>query len=180
MLSYAQAEAILAHLHGADAEVQKGAFRGRLKHLKRLGIPLGSNPGRGQKIQYSIEHLCQWAFCLELEQMGLDPSLISQIVHHNWDWIFEDAFSAGDLRKVCNSFFYLEPKFMTSVWDNTKSGAFNEITEMGVATVDALAELLRGKLKSGRISIIDVELLCKTLIKEIVALENGWAQASGH
>ena len=59
--SHAQAEAVLAGLFGADERVQKAAFRGRLKHLKRLGVPLGSRPGRGSKIDYELEHIYQWA-----------------------------------------------------------------------------------------------------------------------
>ena len=41
ILSYAEAERALALMFKASPEAQVGAFRARLKHLKRLGIRWG-------------------------------------------------------------------------------------------------------------------------------------------
>jgi hypothetical protein len=84
-LSYAEIERVLARLHGATTgEIQQKAFRGRLKHLKRLGIPQGIHPGRGAKIYYFEEQLFEWAFCLELAEFGLDPTVIVRLMNDYW------------------------------------------------------------------------------------------------
>ena len=83
-VSYAQAEGVLARLHEGTGTTQTKAFRGRLKHLKRLGIPEGSSPGRGAKINYYEDQLLEWAFCLELAEFGLDPTLIVQLMKESW------------------------------------------------------------------------------------------------
>ena len=84
MFTYAQAEAVLARLHGVSGDVQRRAFRARLKNLKRLGIPRGIHPGRGAKIWYHDEQIYEWAFSLELTQFGLDPSLIVGVIERAW------------------------------------------------------------------------------------------------
>jgi hypothetical protein len=85
VFTYAQAETILGKLYGVpDQATQRGAFRGRLKHLLRLGIPLGSRPGKGVRVAYGAEHLYQWAFCLELEEVGLDPTVIVRMLKAQW------------------------------------------------------------------------------------------------
>lgn len=118
MYSYAQAETVLARLFGAGNEAaQRGAFRGRLKHLKRLGVPLDVSPGRGKRIQYGIEYIYQWALCLELEEFGLDPTIIVQFVRAYWanmllGYFYEAAdLSEGDL------LFHITPRIMSKTWE---------------------------------------------------------------
>src|SRR4051794_23838050 len=84
MYTYAQAETVLARLYGADEQAQLGAFRGRLKHLKRVNIPLNMSPGRGAKVAYTREHVFQWAVCLEFSEFGFDPVLTSKFIHKFW------------------------------------------------------------------------------------------------
>ena len=85
MYTYAQAETILARLYGADEQAQRNAFRGRLKHLKRVGIPMNMSPGRGKKVLYTREHLFQWAICLEFSEFGIDPMLTSKFIYALWN-----------------------------------------------------------------------------------------------
>ena len=84
MASYATVETALARLHDADPEVQRAAFRGRLKHLQRLGLPLGTKPGKGSKIDYDSQQIWQLAFALELSEFGLDPTKIAKIIKEFW------------------------------------------------------------------------------------------------
>jgi hypothetical protein len=117
--TYAQAETILARLHDANSHQQAGAFRARLKHLKKLGVPLGSHPGRGKKIDYSKEHLYQWAFCLECAQFGFDPTWTAEWLKKSWSGIYEVFWRAErNLRRRADQdlFMLIEPRMMTYAW----------------------------------------------------------------
>lgn len=89
MTAYAVVETALARMHGADAEVQRGAFRGRMKHLQRLGLPLGDKPGKGRRIDYSEAQIVQLALALELSEAGLDPTRIVTFIESCWYLFFE-------------------------------------------------------------------------------------------
>ncbi|MFD1983540.1 hypothetical protein ACFSOZ_12755 [Mesorhizobium newzealandense] len=114
MLTYAAAEAVLAGMYKLGSDVQGKAFRARLKHLKRLGVPLGSHPGRGTKIWYHDEQVYQWAFCLELAEFGIDPTTVVTFIRESWPDIFEHfkkAFGRQGADELC---FYCEPRFMAA------------------------------------------------------------------
>ena len=123
-LNYAEVEAVLARMFHAGAATQ-GAFRGRLGHLRRLGIPIGLNPGKGKRIAYELEQIYQLGFCLELEEMGLDPSLISRLIKKFWTMLYrllveaehELGFSLGPEHIPDDLFFAIYPKFMSGQWD---------------------------------------------------------------
>src|SRR4051812_20669682 len=96
-LDYAEVETVLARMHHADEVVQRGAFRGRLAHLRRLGIPIGLTPGKGKRISYEIEQVYQLALCLELAEFGLDPSLIVRMVKQFWATQFYMLFTQAEM-----------------------------------------------------------------------------------
>ncbi|ESY20390.1 hypothetical protein [Mesorhizobium sp. LNJC391B00] len=114
MLTYAAAEAVLAGMYGLGSEIQGKAFRARLKHLKRLGVPLGSNPGRGTKIWYHDEQIFQWAFCLELAEFGIDPTTVVTFIREAWPDILKHFEEARRGRTAANEIcFCSEPRLMT-------------------------------------------------------------------
>jgi hypothetical protein len=125
--TYAQAETILARLHDVNSEHQIGAFRARLKHLKRLGIPLRSHPGRGAKIGYTREHLYQWSFCLECAQFGFDPTWTVQWLRAQWSKVIYPVFliaerhlhPAGEGDDLLLS---IDPRMMTYAWGIDRAG----------------------------------------------------------
>jgi hypothetical protein len=82
VLGYARVETALAQVYQAE-HVQKTAFRGRLKHFRKLGIPQ-HNPGKGGRIQYGMQDVWQLMVCLELAEFGIDPNLIVKIVRQHW------------------------------------------------------------------------------------------------
>jgi hypothetical protein len=79
---YAQVELILAKVFDAE-DAQRGAFRGRLKHFRKLGIP-AKNPGKGSRLEYSASDLFQLLVALELSEFNIDPNLIVKIVQDHW------------------------------------------------------------------------------------------------
>ncbi|RUU87742.1 hypothetical protein EOB59_24590 [Mesorhizobium sp. M7A.F.Ca.MR.176.00.0.0] len=114
MMSYASAETILARMFSLGDDVQAKAFRGRLKHLKRLGVPLGSHPGTGKKIWYHDEQVYQWAFCLELAEFGIDPTAVVSFIRENWPDIFthfQEAPKGAGRDELC---FYSVPALMSA------------------------------------------------------------------
>jgi hypothetical protein len=131
-LTYAQAELNLAALHGALGEAQRGAFRSRLKHLKKLGVPRGVSPGKGAKVQYSDRHLFEWAFALELEEFGIDPSAIVRLMDEAWEDEILPRFhvaqhhrvqvtllqAKGPAEDIC---LVLRPNMAMASWDKTVS-----------------------------------------------------------
>ncbi len=156
--TYAQAEAVLAGLFGADERVQKAAFRGRLKLLKRLGIPLGSRPGRGSKVDYELEHVYQWAWCLELEEFGLDPTLIAAHVAESWDktihpiFLHEPAAGEGDV------FAAVLPQLMSRPWRGG-TGPLINVARVRRADVDTLAGRLTGERR--RLWLVNVSAITR-------------------
>ena len=146
-LTYAQVEGTLARLHGAKGEPQRKAFRGRLKHLKRLGIPRGSSPGRGKKILYTNEQVYEWALCLELAEFGLDPTLIVKILDNHWNEIFH-YFGAIEAREFSHELFLVvQPSFMESAWSATPPCELQWIQRSSVHD-DRKLESLRGARRS--------------------------------
>ncbi len=72
MFRYAEVEAALAKIHRVPDE-SLGAFRGRIKHLQKLGV-VPSSPGKGKKITYNFGAAVVWAYCLQLAEFGTDPT----------------------------------------------------------------------------------------------------------
>jgi hypothetical protein len=79
---YGDVERSLMRVFRLD-ESQRGAFRGRLKHFQRLGLP-ELEPGKGKKIAYTRELVFQWLIALLLAQLGIDPVLIVAAIKSQW------------------------------------------------------------------------------------------------
>ncbi len=107
-VGYARVEAALAKAYGVE-HVQKAAFRGRLKHFRKLGIPVHV-PGKGARIQYGEEDIWQLMVCCELSEFGLDPNQIVKIVRRHWEVsrYFPDAIRLAD-QLPGNDFFVAIP-----------------------------------------------------------------------
>ena len=88
-MRYGEMEQRLASAFGvSDPACRVGAFRGRLKHLGRLGLPLGCRPGKGAKVEHSAEHLWQFGLGLELTATGRTPSDAAALVRVHWrEWM---------------------------------------------------------------------------------------------
>lgn len=133
MWTYAQVETALAQLHHADAEAQRGAMRGRIKHFQRLGVPLGNQPGRGKRIEYGLAEIFQFTFCLELAEFGMDPTAIKQLLERYWtndsdpdlaiktNFFLATADTAEEDRTDNDLYFSLAPAMMAQAWTASSS-----------------------------------------------------------
>lgn len=119
-LGYARVEAVLARVYRAE-DVQKTAFRGRLKHFRKLGIP-SQNPGKGGRIMYSLGDIFQLMVCLELSEFGIDPNLIVKFVKRHWagKGYFPQAIQLAKLDPKANLLAVIQTDFMSWTWNREK------------------------------------------------------------
>ncbi|MGE3993424.1 hypothetical protein [Pseudorhodoplanes sp.] len=112
----------MAKLHRVDDRA-RGAFRARIKHFQKLGI-VPSSPGRGKKISYEMEHVIIWAFCLELSQFGIDPTIIARFVRvlgYAIINIFENSSPSDDEKyfafypNIMSNWFYSEEVLLGTI-----------------------------------------------------------------
>jgi hypothetical protein len=110
--SYAKVEAALARVFGANAAYQKGALRGRIIHLRRLGLP-ASGPGRGKTIAYTDAQVYAWLIALELEEFGINPVLAVRMIKDAWkNYLVKLIRTARDKDVI----LMVRPRFMSAAW----------------------------------------------------------------
>jgi hypothetical protein len=149
---YAKVEEALALLHRVPAEVRNKAFRARLQHLQKLGVPLDLKPGKGRKISYSEDEVFQWALCLELAEYNIIPLVITNTIKTYWKSHLLDAFStARQAEKTDDILARFSPP---RSWIPGRSRE-TEIVGLGEPTIlqgmDALRRPLPGKLNARRV-----------------------------
>jgi hypothetical protein len=161
-VSYAEVEKVLAKLHGADGDVQQKAFRGRLKHLKRLGIPRGINPGKGAKVWYKEAQLYEWAFCLELAEFGLDPTAIVRLMEQKFkDDILPHLVEARLQRDSDDLYFVASPSLMSAAWQSKEPLPYRWLKSSDAAIW--LDRMGRSRQTPRRAIVINVTVLCNTI-----------------
>jgi hypothetical protein len=106
---------------GADERVQRGALRGRLKHLGQLGLP-GVGRGKGQRIEYSYDQTVQMLIALLFSDIGIDPIVTVRLVKQHWKslvpWVRR---ATDDEAKAGNSIFLtLRPRLMSGAWSRPR------------------------------------------------------------
>ena len=82
-LRYGQVEDSLARLYRVS-DTDRGAFRARIRNLRKVGIPDLPKVGSGVQISYSRRHLIELLIGLELMQTGLDPLSIVTLLDATW------------------------------------------------------------------------------------------------
>jgi len=81
-LTYSQVESALGRVLGADAAGQAGWLRGRIQHLRRLGLTPPADRG---PLIYTFEWAARWLVALRLERIGLKPADVVAFFEANWD-----------------------------------------------------------------------------------------------
>jgi hypothetical protein len=172
--TYGQAETILARLYGADETVQRGAFRARIQNLRKHGIPLGFQVGKGKNAVYELEQLYQWAFCLELAEFGVDPAVAVRMVRRHWSGIIYPAFkNAMQPRKnEGEHVLCLLPQVMSGSWTGLMGGrelpmGLLPTTRRGLGTVMDHFELIKGGAHdfSGRVLAFGTTRIVRAIAK---------------
>jgi hypothetical protein len=95
--SYSQVESALARVFRADAAGQAGWLRGRIQHLRRLGL---TPPAGGGSVDYDFEWAARWLLALRLERVGPDPAEIVAFFEANWDRKLGAKVPVRSLREV--------------------------------------------------------------------------------
>jgi hypothetical protein len=118
--AYADVERGLAAALDVDEDTQRGPFRQRLKHLKRLGLP-GVEPGKGARIEYTDEQVARLLIVLLLSEVGVDPAEAVTVIKKHWTSLFgpmvkqatdKEATAEVDPNPV---FFTVRPKLMSKL-----------------------------------------------------------------
>lgn len=81
--SYGEVETALAAVFGIDRAGQVGWLRGRLQHVRRLGL-VADSPGRGRTIEYTREDAEKWLVAIELEYFNADPAKVVELIKTAW------------------------------------------------------------------------------------------------
>jgi hypothetical protein len=132
MSTYAEVESALAAVHQVHADAL-GSFRGRIKHFQRLGL-VPQSPGRGKRISYELQHVLVWAFCLELSEFGIDPTVTKAFFDAVWHPILLEFLSTTGSEK--DRYFRFFPN-MLSRW------FLKEGHRLGLITCDVVEDLTK-------------------------------------
>ncbi len=152
MYRYGDVEAALAAIHDIP-EAGMGAFKGRLIHFQRIGLGPG-NPGRGKKIEYTLEDVLTWAFCLELSEFGVDPKQIQAI--YQWSSL---AINIGLYGKSEGDdvFFIVTPNIMSHALNGTAH-------EAPISNLAVSADQVHEQMIVVRASKVDVAKIGRAMV----------------
>jgi hypothetical protein len=135
--SYAQVETALARAYEAE-HVQRGAFRGRLKHFRKLGIPK-QQPGKGSRIRYTKVDALFLMLACELAEFGIDPHLITDTLQRQWPLMLRLLQAINPTERSLGNDLYIaiSPRLMSWSWNQGKSRA----TAMEIAAIETALKI---------------------------------------
>jgi hypothetical protein len=115
--SYAEVELALAKALDAGIVHQRGALRGRVKHLQRLGL-VDLKVGRKKRVNYSREQVAQWLLALLLAETGMDPTVVVASLKNSWKTITGAVERATSHEALSGEPYYLcaWPRVMSAAW----------------------------------------------------------------
>lgn len=96
-LSFKQVEAVFMERFDID-EDRAVAFRGRLQHLQRAGVPSLVNTGKGTRASYGWRQIVELTVALDLIDLGLRPEIVVSRVRDNTEKLL------GSLHRVLSGF----------------------------------------------------------------------------
>jgi hypothetical protein len=132
-------------------------------HLQKLGlVPTAS--GRGKKPRYSTEEVAIWAFCIELIQVGIAPTLIDRLVKKFWNGILYCFLEGSTWDEDC--YFVFQPKMLSP--DFPDNVDLSDTTSIRILRSSDFSEVTIDEM-GGRVVAINVSLLDRHLQKTLGA-----------
>jgi hypothetical protein len=164
-VSYAMVETVLAKVFGVGDAAQKGALRGRIKHLQGLGLAVKAQRGV-RRVAYTRGQIYELGFCLQLEQAGIDASIAAKLLQAYRKYIL-DAYAEAEeaIQKREHYFFWLVTEFMTARW-STKKLKFPGLPEFQAGTLQELKDAI-ARLDSRRCCCLTLFHMT-TLVREVL------------
>lgn len=96
-LSFKQVESVFAERFGIEGD-QAAAFRGRLQHLQRAGVPSQVNTGKGTRASYGWRQIVELAVALDFIDLGLRPEIAVETVRAHAEKLL------GSLHRILSNF----------------------------------------------------------------------------
>ena len=172
---YGEIEKILASLHCADDARRRTTLRGRIKHFQKLGVPFDLRSARGKKLEYDRDHIYQWALCLELAELGLDPSVIAGLLRATWERMFVPSLQGKDWRTKKplgeSPFLVFLPELMNAAWYQRPKALFRGVVDFDIvpkSRLPAWIEDLTGDAR--RLSILNLGETVRLIQEQIKIL----------
>jgi hypothetical protein len=119
--SYSQVEGALATLFRVPA-VAQGSFRGRMRHLQRVGL-VEIAPGKGRRIFYTSIQANEWMLALLIADLGVDPTVIVKSIERERKKLREWMREASDEEALGGNDVFLaaQPELMSGAWASKDS-----------------------------------------------------------
>jgi hypothetical protein len=95
--AYGEVETAIAQILKVDAEAKAGWLRGRIQHLRRLGLTPAADRG---PVIYTFEWAAAWLLALRLERIGLTPAAVVKFFVANWERKPGHKFPVTSLQEV--------------------------------------------------------------------------------
>lgn len=139
----AQAEQMLVEMHDISRD-QRPALQARMRHLQRLGIPKGTNVGRGKHADYGLDGLLQLAFAFDLLDVGLTPERVRRVLG-TW-WFVRRAIygSASPSRKDERLYVEVYPSALSALQEDHSLSNELEAVVLPLTNVELAARLAKG------------------------------------
>jgi hypothetical protein len=178
--AYKELLSVIGKLYGANEEVLAGKMRGRLQNLAKMGIPSGGQLGKGKSLDYDRCHIYQVIMCLELAELGLNPSQNAGFMKWAWGYrlkkIFESEYASPSADELLFIFSF---DLMSKEWKQApeQPEAMNVLGEFLEGTIafkpisqmqKALADLTESGVK--HFSVINITAIVRDVEREMAGI----------
>jgi hypothetical protein len=163
----------LGALYEAQSDAQRATLKARINHLQKLEV-IGVSPGKGRALQYQMEHIWRWVFCLELAEFGISPAASATLVATYWKsavvGIFRRAQNAVDSPGSPIFLYIRGAGLMSAAW--RPKHRFADVPHIGQFTAED-ANIVLNWLKDDqervapRISVVNLSARLRVLLAEL-------------